>query len=81
MEVVDPADCIPTALEELDSSPLIEIADQKPRINLLVPPSSSSRITMDISGLFTWLREWRLERTWASVGFVGVLVGWVVFKR
>ena len=79
MEVVDPADCIPTALV-LEDSPTIEIADQKPRINLLLPPSSS-RITTAISGLFTWLREWRLARTWASVGFIGVLVGWVVFKR
>jgi len=78
VEVVDPADCIPTALV-LDSPP-IEIADQKPRISHLLPPSSS-RITTAISGLFTWLREWRLERTWASVGFIGVLVGWVMFKR
>jgi phosphatidylinositol glycan class K len=78
VEVVDPADCIPTPLV-LDSLP-IEIAEQEARISLLLPPSSS-RIATVISGLFTWLREWRLARTWASVGFIGILVGWVVFKR
>ena len=82
MEVVDqPADSIPTALGLEDSTPPIETVDQqKPRVNLLLPPSSS-HIATAISGLFTWLGEWRLARTWASVGFIGVLVGWVVFKR
>ena len=82
VEVVDqPADSIPTALVMEDSPPLIEIPEQqKPRINILLPPSSS-RMATAISGLFTWLGDWRLERTWASVGFIGVLVGWVVFKR
>ena len=82
VEVVDqPADSIPTALVMEDSPPLIEIPEQqKPPINILLPPSSS-RMATAISGLFTWLGDWRLERTWASVGFIGVLVGWVVFKR
>ena len=75
MEVVDPADSIPTALV-LDSSPPIEIADQKPHISPLLPPSSSHVPT----AIYAWLREWRLARTWAAVGFIGVLVGWVVFK-
>jgi hypothetical protein len=81
VEVVDPAaDSIPTALV-VDSSPLIEIADEKPHIISLLLPPSSPHVPTAIYGLFTWLREWRLERTWAAVGFIGVLVGWVVFKR
>ena len=76
MEVADPADSISTGLV-LDSPP-IEIAVQKPHISLLLPPPNSHTA---ISGLFTWLREWRLARTWASVGFIGILVGWVVFKK
>lgn len=75
VEVVDPADSIPTSL--VSDLPL---TDQKPHISLVLPPSSS-HITTVISGLFTWLQEWRLARTWASVGFIGVLVGWVVLKR
>ena len=78
VEVADLADSVPTALVS-DSLP-IEIADQKPHLSLLLPPSSS-RVSMAISGLFTRVREWRMARTWASIGLIGVLVGWVVFKR
>lgn len=79
MEVADPADSVPTAF--VSDSPPIDIADQeKPHISLLLHPSSS-HVTSAISGLYTWLRERRLTRTWASVGIIGILVGWVVFKR
>lgn len=45
-----------------------------------MPPHSSDG-AVAIPGLSLLFREWRMARAWASVGFIGVLVGWVITRR
>jgi len=73
VEVVDPADSMRVAM--VSDSAEVQI-DLPP----LVPGSSHARTTV-MSGFSTWLRDWRVVRVWVSVGFIGVLVGWVLSKK
>ena len=50
-----------------------------------VSPEHHQRVSLPhapaaMFNFFTWLRKWRVVRAWASVGLLGVLVGWVMSK-
>lgn len=79
VEVVSPDDTVSSMLS--DSLSIEEIVQEPhPPISLSLP-LPSSHATAVMTGFFTRLREWRVVRAWASVGLIGVLVGWVVSQR
>jgi len=78
VEVVNPADSIAFTL--VSESVPTEEAVQGPRQRVSLPPPTS-HATEAMSSFSTLLQEWRIARAWASVGLIGVLVGWVLSKR
>ena len=72
VEVVSPDDAMSSTLQSEAFSP-----EEVQKHERVLPPPSTAAAT---SGLFT-IREWRVMRTWTSIGLIGVLVCWVVSKR